>query len=85
MTDPPRIPDYVPVEWVDQTGEYILVAAYHEIVRIARLNGIDRVRYIIVPEAVYDMVKNLLDDDDNWFGPDGYVLTVLVQDTTWLE
>lgn len=81
----PNIPDHVPDAWVGETGEYLLASTWEALRELRDHLGIERLHYIVVPESIYDMIRVNLDDEDQWLCPDGYWVTVLVQDTTWLE
>lgn len=78
------VPDHVPTEWIGETGQFLLESTWEQLRQLRERVGIERIRYIVVPENVYDMIKSLL-DDDQWFCPDGYWVTVLVHDATWLD
>lgn len=82
MSDEP-VPDYVPAEWITETGQYLLESTWRALLEMGKSQGLDRVRYIIVPEQVYDAVIGALDEEGDWLCPDGYYVAVLVADT-WM-
>lgn len=79
MSEP--IPDYIPPEWVGETGQFLLRSTWEKLREVRARFGIDRIEYIIVPAQVYDMLIRQLEDDGRWLCPDGYMITILTDDT----
>lgn len=83
MTGPIEIPDHVPSEWIGETAEHLLVRTWEALTEALRALDGEQVAFIIVPEQVYDMLGGVLDENDQWLCPDGYWVTVLLDDP-WL-
>lgn len=82
MSDP-LVPDHVPVDWVGETAEFMLVETWKTLREMRERANLERIRYIIVPEHIYDMLKTQLDAEDQWLCPEGYWVRVFVADV-WM-
>ena len=76
----PEIPNHVPEEWRTETAQHLLVRTWETLRPLVEITGSERVRYIIVPEALYDFVFSTLNEDSEWLCPDGYLITVVFTD-----
>lgn len=79
----PLVPDHVPTDWVAATAEFMLAETWKTLRNQRESANLGRIRYIIVPEQIYDMLKTQLDANDRWFCPEGYWVNVFVEDT-WM-
>lgn len=76
----PEIPNHVPEEWCTETAQHLLVRTWETLRPLVELVGSERVRYIIVPETLYDFVRSALDEESEWLCPDGYRIMVMFTD-----
>lgn len=74
------MPEHVPAAWVADTGRHLLESTWIKVNLVRERLGLGQVRYIIVPENVYDMLVDVLDEDGQWLCPGNYWVTVLATD-----
>lgn len=75
-----EVPDHVPEEWRTETAQHLLVRTWEALRPLVESAGSERVRYIIVPEVLYDFIYGTLNEDSEWLCPDGYWVTVVFTD-----
>lgn len=75
-----EMPDHVPEEWRTETAQHLLVRTWETLRELIEHAAPERVRYIIVPEVLYDFVYRTLNEDSEWLCPDGYWVTVVFTD-----
>lgn len=57
-----------------------LVRTWENMRPMLEMLGGDRVRYLILPEHLYDAIRHELDEDSEWQCPDGYSVMIMYSD-----
>lgn len=80
MSGEPLVPDHVPPEWLSEIVRGALAQAWENLRPVMESLGGERVRYLVLPEYMYDAIRGELDDDSEWWCPDGYPVLVVYSD-----